>query len=264
MTSMGAAATDSLTLLRRDLLRARRYPSITLSGLVLPVIWLLLFDGVFGHTMRAGLSGSLGAAGYVDYLLPGVLVMAAGGVAEATAISVNTDMGEGIIARLRTMPIWRPAVLVGIVSGAMIRTLVTGAAVLAVGIGLGAAPRAGAADWMAAIGLFCLLGLALTWLTVTFGMLAKTPAGANSLSLIPLFLPLLSSAFVPPQTMPAGVRAFADNQPFTPIIDTLRGLLAGGPTEGHLPAAVAWCVAVGVVGYVCSVALYNRGPARAE
>jgi ABC-2 type transport system permease protein len=189
--------------------------------------------------------------------------MAAASVAEATALHVNTDMGGGIIARFRTMAIWRPAVLVGQVAGSVIRTVLTGAAVCAVGVGLGFTVHASILGWVAAAGLFALLGLALSWLTVAFGLIAKTPSGANSLSLIPLLLPFVSSAFVPTDRMPAGVRQFAQYQPFTPIIDSLRGLLVGGPVAGHVPAAVGWCVAIAAVGFWWSARLYDRRPTAA-
>jgi len=263
MTRTSHVLSDSATMARRDLRHAVRFPMITISGLLTPVIMLLLFDGVFGHALRAGLLSTLGGASYVSYLAPGILVMAAAGVAEATAINLNTDMGEGIIARLRTMAIWRPSVLVGQVTGSLLRTMLTGAAVLAVALGLGFATHATALAWLAAAGLFALLGLALSWLAVAFGLLAKTPAGANSLALIPLFLPFVSSAFVPPAAMPAGVRAFAAHQPFTPIIDALRGLLTGGPVGSSAIAAVAWCIGIALAGYLWAIALYNRPPAAA-
>lgn len=261
MTSRALA--DSATMARRDLRHAVRFPMITISGLLVPVIMLLLFDGVFGHTLRAGLFATLSGGSYINYLTPGVLAMAAGGVAEATALTVNTDMAGGLIARLRTMAIWRPAVLVGQVSGGLLRTMLTGAAVLAVALGLGFTSHATALAWLAAAGMFALLGLALNWLTVCFGLLAKTPAGANGLAIIPLFLPFVSSAFVPPAAMPAGVRAFAAHQPFTPIIDTLRGLLTGGPVGSQAVVAVAWCAGIALAGYLWATALFNRPPATA-
>jgi ABC-2 type transport system permease protein len=263
MTTASRVLSDSATMARRDLRHALRFPMITISGLLVPVIMLLLFDGVFGDTLRAGLLTTLGGNSYVSYLAPGVLVMAAGGVAEATALMVNTDMGEGIIARLRTMAIWRPSVLVGPVSGGLLRTMLTGAAVLAVAAGLGFTAHATALAWLAAAGLLALLGIALNWLTVCFGLLAKTPAGANGLAIIPLFLPFVSSAFVPPAAMPAGVGAFAAHQPFTPIIDTLRGLLTGGPTGSQAIVAVAWCAGIALAGYLWARALFNRPPAAA-
>jgi len=263
MTAQAFAVSDTATMLRRDLKHALRFPMVAMSGFLTPVVLLLLFDGVFGRTLRAGLHGAALGGGYVDYVVPGVLVMAAGGVAEATAIGINTDMSEGIIARFRTMAIWRPAVLAGPVAGSVARTVLTGAAVLAVGIGLGFRPHASVLGWLAVAGLFALLGLALSWLTVAFGLLAKTPAGANSLSLIPLFLPFVSSAFVPTGAMPAGVRAFAQYEPFTPVIDSLRGLLTGAPIGADGLQVLAWCAGIAVAGFWWATTLYNRGPRTA-
>jgi ABC-2 type transport system permease protein len=260
MSTLSYAFTDSATMFRRDLRHSLRYPMTTVSGLMVPVIVLLLFDGVFGHTLRAGLGTTASAGGYINYLTPGILLMAAGGTAEATAININTDIGEGIIDRFRTMPIWRPSVLAGQVAGSVARTIATGALVAGVAVGIGFRPTASLLEWVAAAGLFTLVGIALTWLTVAFGLVAKTPAGANSLSLIPLFLPFVSSAFVPAGSMPAGVRLFAANEPFTPVIDTLRRLLTGGAVGNHAVLAVAWCCGIAVAGYLWSVALYNRNP----
>jgi ABC-2 type transport system permease protein len=257
MTSPTLILADTATMLRRDVRHAVRFPMLTISGLIMPVLFLLLFDGVFGHTLRAGL-GSTVSGGYINYVLPGILVMTAASVAEATALGVNADMGEGIIARFRTMAIWRPSVLAGQVVGSVVRTLITGAAVCLFALVLGLSTSVSALDWLAAIGLFVLLSLALSWLTVAFGLLAKTPSGANSLSLILVVLPFLSSAFVPTASMPPGVRAFAEYQPFTPIIDTLRGLLTGTPIGQHGLVAIAWCVGIGVLGFLWAVKLYNR------
>jgi ABC-2 type transport system permease protein len=257
MTAPSLALADTTTMLRRDVRHAVRFPMVTISGLLVPVLFLLLFDGVFGHTLRAGL-GSAVSGGYINYVLPGILVMAAASVAESTALGVNADMGEGIIARFRTMAIWRPSVLAGPVIGSVARTLITGAVVCFFALALGFSPNATALGWLAAIGLFALLGMALSWLTVAFGLLAKTPAGANSLSLILLVLPFVSSAFVPTATMPAGVRAFAEYQPFTSIIDTFRSLLTRTPMGNHGIVAVTWCVGIAVVGFLWAVRLYNR------
>jgi ABC-2 type transport system permease protein len=156
------------------------------------------------------------------------------------------------------MAIWRPSVLAGPVTGSVVRTLITGAAVCFFALALGFSPNATALGWLAAIGLFALLGMALSWLTVAFGLLAKTPAGANSLSLILLVLPFVSSAFVPTAAMPAGVRAFAEYQPFTSIIDTFRSLLTRTPMGNHGIVAVAWCAGITAAGFLWAVKLYNR------
>jgi ABC-2 type transport system permease protein len=260
MTTLSYALHDSTTMLRRDIRHSLRNPMMTLSGLGLPVIFLLLFVGVFGHSLRAGLGGAIPiGGGYVDYLIPGILVMTAASCAEMTAIEMCTDMTEGIITRFRAMAITRASVLTGRVFGSMIRTLVSGALLVAVGFALGFRPTATPIEWVAVIALFALLALALSWLTVAFGLVAKTPAGANSLSLIVVVLPFISSAFVPTGAMPAGVRWVAQNQPFTPIIQSLRGLLTGTPIGNTAILAAAWCAGIAAVGYLWACARYNRG-----
>jgi ABC-2 type transport system permease protein len=267
MTTHTRALRDSTTMLRRDIRHSLRYPMMTLSGIGMPILFLLLFDGVFGNTLRAGL-GAAGPPGgsYIDYLTPGILLMTAAAAAETTALNVNMDMTEGIITRFRTMSISRTSVLTGQVLGSFIRTMLSGALVLAVAVGLGFRPSAGAGAWLAATGLFALLTLALTWLTVAFGLFARTPAGANSLALIVVVLPFVSSAYVPTASMPTGVRLFAENQPFTPIIQTLRGLLTGTPIGHDTILAVAWCVVIGAAGYLWARARYdrNRDPIAAQ
>jgi ABC-2 type transport system permease protein len=253
---------DAVTMLRRDIRHSLRFPMMTVSGMLVPVLLLLLFAGVFGHALR-GTLGALSAGGrvsYIDYLTPGILVMTAGFAAEATAVNVCMDMSEGIVARFRTMPISRLAVLTGQVAGSVIRTMISAAVVVGVAVAMGFRSSASPVEWLAAAGIFALLTLALTWLTVAFGLLAKTPAGANSLSLLPAILPFVSSAFIPATAMTGGVRWFATNEPFTPVIDTLRGLLAGTGIGDRAGLAVAWCVGLSLAGYLWARVLYNRRP----
>jgi ABC-2 type transport system permease protein len=256
MSSAAVALRDSATMMRRDLLHARRFPMITLSGISVPILFLLLFDGVFGHTLRAGLG--TGGESYIDYVTPGILLMTACSAAETTALMVNQDMSEGIISRFRTMPISRVSVLTGQVLGSVVRTLVSGVCVLGVAFALGFRPSASAEDWLGVAAAFTVLTVGVTWLTVAFGLAAKTPAGANSLALLLVMLPFVSSAYVPPESMPAGVRWFAQNQPFTPVIQTLRGLLTGSPSTHDAVLALVWCVAMGIAGYVAARSLYDR------
>jgi ABC-2 type transport system permease protein len=265
MTTMHRALRDSTTMLRRDITHSLRFPMMTISGLAVPIVLLLIFDGVFGNTLRAGLGAAgRGGGSYIDYLTPGILLMTAVSAAQMTALSVNADMTEGIITRFRTMAISRTSVLTGKVLGSFIRTMMSGALVLAVAVGLGFRPSAGAGAWLATAGLFALLTLALTWLTVAFGLFAKTPAGANSLSLILVVLPLVSSAYVPTGSMPAGVRWFAENQPLTPIIQTLRGLLTGTPIGHDAVFAVVWCLVIAAGGYAWARTSYDGSPAVAQ
>ncbi len=263
MSAVTLAVRDSATMFRRDLRRSLRYPAMTISGIIVPVLFLLLFGGVFGRTLHAGLAAVTPDAGsYINYLAPGILLMTAAAAAEATALNVVTDMTEGIITRFRTMAVARGAVLGGQVLGSLLRTLVSGAFVVAVAFGLGLRPATTALGWVATAGVFAMASLALTWVAVAFGLLAKTPSGANSLALILVVLPFVSNAFVPAGSMPPGVRWFAAHQPFTPMIDTLRGLLTGTPIGGNAAIAVAWCAALSLAGYLGARARYDRRPPR--
>ncbi len=253
------AVADAATMLRRDFLHLRRYPIMAISGLITPTAMLLLFVFVFGGAMRS----SLGAgASYVNYLVPGILMMTLGSGCAATAIGVNMDMTEGIVARFRIMAITRTSVLTGRVIGSLVRTLLSVVLVIGIALIAGFRPTAGPAQWLAAFGFMALLTFALTWLALAFGMAAKSVAGANSSTLLLQFGPFISSGFVPPDTMPAGVRWFAENQPFTSMIETLRGLLLGTPIGHSAIVATAWCVAIALVGYVWARTAYSRDPIR--
>jgi ABC-2 type transport system permease protein len=251
------AITDSATMLRRDMQHMRRYPLMTISGIATPTLFLLLFRFVFG-----GAIGAPGGGSYVNYIVPGILVMAVGSGGAATSINVNTDMNDGVIARLRTMAVSRTSILAGQVIGSLIRTLLSLAVLVGVAFLIGFRPQTSVAGWFGVLGLLTLLTIAFTWLTVGVGLSAKTQAGANSGALPLLFLPFISSAFVDPSTMSAGVRWFAENQPFTPIIDSVRALLAGTPVGNDGIAAVIWCVALTAVGFLWSRSAFDRLPNR--
>jgi ABC-2 type transport system permease protein len=251
--------TDAATMLRRDFQHLRRFPLMTISGIGTPTVMLLLFVYVFGGAVSAGMGAG---ASYVNYLVPGILMMTVGSGCAATAIGVNMDMTAGVVARFRVMAISRASVLTGRVVGSMIRTLISVVLVIGVALLVGFRPTAGPAQWLAVAAFVALLALAMSWLSIAFGMSAKSVAGANSATLILQFGPFISSGFVPPDTMPAGVRWFAENQPFTPMIETLRGLLLGTPIGNNGVIAVAWCVVIAVIGYVWSRAAYSRDPVR--
>ena len=256
------AVRDTMTMLRRDAQHAKRNPMITISSMFTPLTMLLLFVGVFGGAMSKALGSGAAAIPYIDYITPGVLLMAVGSSVASTAINATIDNNEGIIARFRTMAIARTSVLTGQVIGSVIRTLLAIVAVLAISLLLGFRTSAGPVQWLEALALVTMLAIAMTWLGMAFGLFAKSAAGANSLSLIPQFLPFVSSAFVPTNSMPAGVRWFAENEPYTPVIETLRGLLMGTPVGNHVFIAVAWCVVIGVVSHLWAQHLYNRDPSR--
>jgi len=250
---------DAATMVRRDFRHLRRYPLMTISGIMTPTIMLLLFVFVFGGAMKS----SLGAgASYVNYLVPGILMMTLGSGCAATAIGVNMDMAEGVVARFRIMAISRASVLTGRAVGSIIRSLISVVLVIGVALIVGFRPSAGPVQWLAAFGFMALLSLALTWLALAMGMAAKSVAGANSSTLLLQFGPFISSGFVPPDTMPVGVRWFAENQPFTSMIETLRGLLLGTPIGNSEIIAFAWCVAIALGGYLWARAAYNHDPIR--
>jgi ABC-2 type transport system permease protein len=263
MTALSYAVTDSATMLRRQLRHMLRYPSMTLQLAGMPIVFLLLFVYVFGGTLGAGLGGpSGGRADYVNYVTPGILLMAVALAVTGTAISVAMDMTEGIVARFRTMAIARVSVLTGHVVGSMIQTMLSMAVVIGVALLIGFRPTAGLVEWIAAIAVLAMLTFALIWLAVALGLVAKSVESASNLPMPLVFLPFLGSGFVPTDSMPTGLRWFAEYQPFTPVIETLRGLLLGTAIGNSAVIAVAWCAGITLVGYLWAKKLYNRDPAR--
>ncbi|MFE7122632.1 ABC transporter permease [Streptomyces sp. NPDC057617] len=259
MNTPSYAVTDSLTMLRRNLKHAQRYPSMTVSVVALPVMMLLVFNYVFGGALGSGIGTAAGTTDYIDYVAPGIILMAATSGALVTAVGVCVDKTEGIVNRFRTMPISRASFLTGHVVGSVIQTLVSVALVIGVALLMGFRPSATPVEWIAAAGLLVLLILALTWLSAAIGLVAKTPETASNMPLPLQFLPFVGSAIVPPESMPTGVRWFAEYQPFTPIIETLRGLLMGTEIGGSAPAALAWCAGLTLVGYLWARAVFRRG-----
>jgi ABC-2 type transport system permease protein len=262
MSTLAYALSDSKTMLRRNLKHAVRYPAVTFVVFAIPVVILLLFVYVFGGTLGAGLGGSGGGGDYVDYVVPGILLMAIAGSSQGTAIAVSMDMTEGIIARFRTMGITRASVMTGHVLGSTLQTMLGVAAVIAVAFVVGFRPTASPVEWIAATGVLLMTTLSITWLAVALGLFPKTVEAASNLPMPLILLPFLSSGFVPTESMPAGVAWFAEHQPFTPIIETLRGLLFGTAIGDSAAIAVAWCVGIALVSYRWALRLYNRERTR--
>jgi ABC-2 type transport system permease protein len=253
---------DSATMLRRNLRHMMRYPSVSLLVVGIPVIMLLLFVYVFGGTLGDGLgTAASGRDAYVDYVTPAIVLIAIAGAAQGTAISAAMDMHEGIITRFRTMGIARASVLVGHVLGSTLQTMGGLVVVIGIAVLVGFRPDASAVEWVAAGGLLLMIALAFTWLSVALGLAPKSLEAASNLPMPLILLPFLSSGFVPAESMPAGLRWFAEWQPFTSFIETLRGLLMGAAIGRSAVLSVAWCVAIGLVGYVWAMKLYERGPA---
>jgi ABC-2 type transport system permease protein len=252
---------DSATMLRRNLRRMRRYPSLTIFIAGIPVVLLLLFVFVFGGAIGAGLGEvSGGRDAYIAYVVPGILLITVAGAAQGTAISVAMDMTEGIIARFRTMDIARVSVLTGHVVGSVIQTMLAIVIVMVVALLIGFRSTTGPLEWLAATGLLVLAAFAVSWLSVALGMVSKSVETASNLPMFLVLLPFLSSGFVPTGSMPPGLSWFAEHQPFTPLIETVRGLLLGTPIGDDGGVAVAWCVAISVGGYLWARRLYDRNP----
>ncbi|MFD4255347.1 ABC transporter permease [Amycolatopsis thermoflava] len=255
--------TDSATMLRRNLRHALRYPSMTASVVAVPIMMLLLFNYVFGGAIGNGIAGAPAGGDYLGYLVPGILLLTIGSASMPVAVAICTDLTEGIVARFRTMAIARASVLTGHVVGNVIQTAVSLVVVLAVAVAMGFRTSAGFGDWLLAAAVLLLLTLGLSWFSAALGQLSKTPEGASNVVLPMTFLlPFLSSAFVPLDSMPAGIRWFAEYQPFTAVIETLRGLLAGTPIGWYGWGAIGWGAGITVLGYFWSKRLFNREPTR--
>jgi ABC-2 type transport system permease protein len=260
MSTLTYAVADSATMLRRQLRHMQRYASMTVMLVGMPITFLLLFVYVFGGTLGAGLGPSGGRAEYVEYVVPGILLLAVTTGAFGPAISVAMDMTEGIVARFKTMAIFRPSVLTGHVLGSLIQTMLSLTVVTGVAVLIGFRPNATPVEWLAVAGVLAAITFALAWLCVAFGLVAKTVEAASNLPQPLVFLPFLGSGFVPTDSMPTWLRWFAEHQPFTPIMETVRGLLLGTAIGDSGVIAVAWCAAIALVGYVWAKRLYNRDP----
>jgi ABC-2 type transport system permease protein len=238
-------------MLRRNFRHIARNPTTVFSAVLMPVVIMLMFVYVFGDAFNVGVD-------YIDYATPGLMLLAVCYGLGATAVAVNSDMTKGIINRFKVMDVSRGAVLTGHVVASVLTNLVAIAALIGVAFALGFSPEASLADWLGVFGLVVLLGFATGWLTVALGLVSKSPETAG-LAAVPLvMLPFFSSAIVPAEQMGPGVRQFAEYQPFTPIIETLRGLLNGTPSSGDAIAAIAWCLGIAVVGYLWARSTFKK------
>jgi len=252
--SLRWAVSDCVTLVIRALKRSTRNVDALLTALMLPVFILLLFVYVFGGAVKVGVD-------YVDYVVPGTILLCAGFGSATTAVSVCQDMTDGAIDRFRALPIANAALLIGHVTASVLRNLVTTALVIGLALLIGFTPHAGVIAWLEIIGLLVLFMSAVAWLAACFGLLTREPEAANAFTFIAMFLPYVSSAFVPTRTMPEALRVFAAHQPATPVIETLRGLMMGTGASTHAAAAAAagaWCGGGVLLGSMLAAWLYRR------
>jgi ABC-2 type transport system permease protein len=255
MSTLGYAARDSATMLRRNLRHAIRYPAVGFGSALTPILMLLLFVYAFGDSIGAGMGGGRGA--YVDYLTPGIIVMGVAAGAMSTSIAVCSDMTGGIINRFRAMPVTRSSFMTGHVIGSVIQTMACMVLVVGVALAVGFRSDASPLEWLAAAGLLTAIAFAVTWLSAALGLVSKTVESASNKPLLIQFLPFLGSAFVPAGSMAPGLRWFAENQPFTPMTETLRGLLSGTAIGDNGWISLAWCAGIALVGYLWSRSLFN-------
>jgi ABC-2 type transport system permease protein len=245
---------DTAVLLRRTMRHITRSPDTIITVSIMPVALMLMFRYVFGGAINTG----QGAGHYVNYLLPGILLITIATGISYTALRLFTDMQTGIFERFQSLPIARSSVLWAHVLTSVVSTLISIVLVVLIALPVGFRSGAGAAAWLAVAGLIVLLALALTWIAVIAGLSAKTAEGAGAFAYPLIFLPFISSAFVPTRTMPGPIRAFADNQPMTSIINTIRDLLARQPVGTSIWTALAWCLGILIVAYALAMATYHR------
>ncbi|GLY37837.1 transport permease protein [Amycolatopsis sp. NBRC 101858] len=243
---------DTTVLLGRSLRHVTRSPDTVITTAVMPIAMMLMFVYVFGGAIDTG------SASYVNYLLPGILLITIASGVAYTALRLFTDLKSGIFERFHSMPIARPAALWAHVLTSLVANLVSLVIVVGVALLMGFRSGAGPAAWLAVAGILVLFTLALTWIAVLAGLSAKTAEGGSAFSYPLIFLPFLSSAFVPTATMPGPVRAFAEHQPVTSIVDTIRDLFTGQPVGSDIWTALAWCAGILVVAYLFATAAYRR------
>ena len=242
---------DALTMSGRCLRLSRRNVEALLTSLMLPIMLMLLFVYLFGGAIETGTK-------YVIYVVPGVLLLCAGYGASVTSVSVSSDMTGGIVDRFRSLDVGGSSVLAGHVTASIVRNIASTVLVLGVGVLIGFRPHADMLHWVAAAGMLLLFVLALSWFAAVIGLLAKSPEGANGFTFFVMFLPYPSSAFVPIHTMPSWIQGFAEHQPVTPVIETIRSLLLGTPAGSSPFQALAWCGGILVVSITLAAVLFRR------
>lgn len=260
MSTLTYAVHDSMTMLRRNLKHAIRYPAVGFGSAMTPILMLLLFVYAFGDSIGAGMGG--GRDVYLTYLTPGIIIMGVAAGSMSTSVAVCSDMTEGIINRFRTMSITRSSFMTGHVIGSVIQTMACAVLVVGVALAVGFRSDATPLEWLAATGLVAAIAIAVTWLSAALGLISKTVESASNKPLLVQFLPFLGSAFVPADSMSPGLRWFAEYQPFTPMTETLRGLLSGSAIGDSGWISLAWCAGITLVGYLWSRSLFNSTTKR--
>lgn len=251
LTTAKWALADSLVLIGRSIRHSARSIDVLITSILLPVLLLLMFVYVFGGAIHTG-------GRYIEYVVPGIVLLCAGFGSATTAVSVCQDMTTGAIDRFRALPIVSSALLTGHVIAGILRNLVTTLIVLVIALALGFDAHASVTSWLGMLGVLVLFMAAISWLGACFGLLARNVEAAGAFSFLVMFTPYVSSAFVPPHTMPGVLATIARHQPITAVTETLRALMLGTPAGGHAFTAVAWCVGGILLGGGGAVWLFRR------
>ncbi|MEV5652562.1 ABC transporter permease [Nocardia sp. NPDC052254] len=248
---MRAVAADSAVMFRRCARHTLRSPDTLVISLLMPILVMMLFTYVFGGAIEVG--GS-----YLDYVVPGIMLLCTGFGASITATAVSADMTKGSIDRFRTLPMFRQAILAGHVGEGVARNLAAIAIAVAVAAVLGYRPQANLLGWLGALAMIVLFVVAISWIAVALGLVAKNPEAAGGMTYAIMFIPYISSAFVRTETMPGWLRGFADYQPATPVVDTVRGLLNSTGVGGGAALGVLWCAGLTALGFGTASVIFDR------
>lgn len=241
-----------VTMSARCIRLTTRQTDSLITSLTLPVLLMVTFVYLFGGAIQTGTR-------YITYVVPGVLLLCAAVGSATTAVTVSQDLKGGIIDRFRSMDVWGATVLSGHVVASVARNMVSSTLVMGIALAIGFRPHASIAAWLAAVAVLVVFVSAFSWLSAAFGLLVTSPEAAGGIMFVLMFLTYASSAFVPVRTMPWWLHGFADNQPATPVIETLRGLLLGtGATASHAVLAVAWCAGITVASILAAALLWRR------
>lgn len=243
---------DMSVMLGRSMRHVFRSMDTIITVTIMPIAMMLLFVYVLGGAIKTGTDN------YVNYLLPGIMLIAVANSIGYVSFRLFTDVQRGIFERFNSMPIARSAALWGHVLTSLVSNVFSVTVIVLVALIMGFRSPAGVLSWLAVGGILAMFTLALTWVAAIAGLSAKSVDGASAIAYPIHFLPLVSSAFVPTQTMPAGVRAFAENQPLTPMVEAIRALLSGQPVGGEIWLALAWCLGIMLVAYAFAMRVYNK------
>ena len=254
----GSLLRDSKTMFIRSIMLALRSPEAVAVALLVPAALMVVFVYVFGGAMDVGYGISV-----VNFIVPGIILQTVGQGVPAVTVRLNNDMTKGVVDRFRTMPIAKSSILVGHVLATLVQSLITVAATIGAALVVGFRPSAGLIDWLIVTGILVLYIIMMAWLATLTAVHSKDPESAAGLMALVGMLPFLSSGFVPTDTMPTVLRVFAENQPMTPIINTVRALLLGNPIpDGALRNALLWCVGLTIVFYALALHIYKRKTMR--